>query len=127
MQKEPLRNILIVDDEPDILELMEEEFDLEGFKVTCTDSGNKALSILKNNSQHFDVIISDFKMSDGDGSVVLDFVRRKEGHRPLFYFVSGQADISSSEAQSLGVKRFIYKPFDVDELIQKIAADLEER
>ena len=118
-----MHRILIVDDEPDILELMQEDFECEGFDVIVAGSGNEALSLLKEDTS-FDAVISDFKMHDGNGSIVLDFVNRIEINRPAFYFVSGQADMSSSEAQNLGAKRFFYKPFNIDHLIRQVKEDL---
>ena len=48
-------NLLIVDDEPDILELVSEEFRYYGHNVITAKSGNEAVEILKNNT--FDVVV----------------------------------------------------------------------
>lgn len=113
--------ILIVDDEMDILELMAEEFQLKGHEVTLAQSGNEAVSILKIKS--FDVVVSDFKMPDGNGMTVLDFVNSLNP-RPVFYFVSGQADISVAECIKAGAREFFSKPFDLDQLILKVEFSL---
>ncbi len=123
MEERLNKKILVIDDEPDITELMEEELVYYGFDVMTAASGNAALRILDDESNEFDAIISDFKMPDGNGKVVLDYVNTLE-LRPLFYFVSGQADMSSKEALSKGVTKFFYKPFDIDELIDAIKVDL---
>ena len=117
--------VLIVDDEPDILELMQEDFECEGFNVNTARSGNEALQVLKEDSS-YQIIISDYKMSDGSGAVILDFINRLDSKRPLFYFVSGQADMTTSEAQSYGANRFFYKPFDIDQLIKQVKDDLKK-
>ncbi len=123
MEQRLNKRILVIDDEPDITELMEEELDYYGFDVITAQSGNAALQVLGEAQFHFDAIISDFKMPDGNGKVVLDYVNTLDS-RPLFYFVSGQADMSSKEALNEGVTKFFYKPFDVDELIEAIKIDL---
>lgn len=113
------KKILIIDDEPDILELVSDELKYEGFEVMVASSGNEAVEILK---QHqFEAVVSDFKMPNGNGRVVLDFVKSIEASiRPLFYFVSGQADMSFEDALKEGVHHFFYKPFDIEELIASL-------
>lgn len=110
--------VLIIDDEPDILELMEEEFRYCGYTTLTAMSGNDAVAILE--KSHVDIVVSDYKMPNGNGMVVLDYVNKIEKNRPLFYFVSGQADVSIEDAIKAGAKKFFTKPFDLDELIQQI-------
>ena len=117
------KRVLVVDDEPDILELLAEELEFEGFKTMQASSGNEALKILETES--FDAIVSDYKMPNGNGKVVLDFVKSDDYKgSPVFYFVSGQADMSFQDALKEGVNKFFYKPFDLDELLDALKADL---
>ena len=126
MSEEKSAKILIVDDEPDILELMAEEFSYSGFDIVTAISGNQAIEILKDTA--VDVVISDYKMPDGNGRVLLDYVKTMpDNKRPDFYFVSGQADISIEEALVIGAKNFYPKPFDLDELVQTISTDIKNR
>lgn len=110
--------VLIIDDEPDILELMEEEFRYCGYTTLTATSGNEAVNILQTSS--VDIVVSDYKMPNGNGMVVLDFVNKMTKNRPIFYFVSGQADVSIEDALKAGAKKFFTKPFDLDELIRQI-------
>ncbi|MFG1493096.1 response regulator [Halobacteriovorax sp. GFR7] len=117
--------VLIVDDEPDILELLAEELQFEGYETECANSGNSAVKLI-NSGQTFDAIISDYKMPDGNGKVVLDCTNSNDSQKEkVFYFVSGQADISLKEAMKEGVTRFFYKPFDLDELLTSLKKDLQ--
>lgn len=113
--------ILIVDDEMDILELMAEEFTLKGHEVSLAQSGNEAVTILK--VKQFDVVVSDFKMPNGNGMMILEFVNSLNP-RPVFYFVSGQADISVAECIRAGAREFFSKPFDLDQLVFKVEQSL---
>lgn len=115
--------VLIVDDEPDILELMEEEFIYYGYKTLTAECGNDAIKMIREN--HIDVIVSDYKMPNGNGMTVLDEVNSiPVDKRPEFFFVSGQADISIQDAINAGAKKFFSKPFDLDDLIQEIELEL---
>jgi DNA-binding NtrC family response regulator len=115
--------VLIVDDEPDILELMEEEFIYYGYKTLTAECGNEAIKLIREKS--IDVIVSDYKMPNGNGMAVLDEVQSMdEDKRPEFFFVSGQADISIQDALNAGAKKFFSKPFDLDDLINEIETEL---
>lgn len=113
--------VLIVDDEPDILELMEEEFRYCGYQTLTAVCGNDAVKIL--DQKHIDIVVSDYKMPNGNGMAVLSHVN-KMNKRPVFFFVSGQADVSTEDALRAGAKKFFSKPFDLDELIKEIEQDL---
>lgn len=113
-------SVLIVDDEPDILELMEEEFKYCGYQTLVANCGNDAVKILAD--KKVDIVVSDYKMPNGNGMTVLSFVN-KMPNKPYFYFVSGQADVSVDDAISAGARRFFSKPFDLDELIKEIEND----
>ncbi len=113
--------ILIIDDEPDILELMSQEFRYRGHSVETASSGNEAVEILTRN--FFDVVLSDFKMPNGNGITVLNFVNTLHP-RPQFYFASGQADMSVDECLKKGALDFFHKPFDLDHLVLKIEKSL---
>lgn len=112
--------VLIVDDEPDILELMEEEFRYCGYSTVTAICGNNAIKVLDSNN--IDIVISDYKMPNGNGMAVLAHVN-KMLKRPAFFFVSGQADVSVDDALRAGAKKFFSKPFDLDELIKEIEKD----
>ncbi len=113
--------VLIIDDEPDILELMEEEFKYCGYSTMTAICGNDAIKVLDKES--IDIIVSDYKMPNGNGMVVLSHVN-KMTKPPIFFFVSGQADVSVEDALRAGARKFFSKPFDLDELIKEIERDI---
>ena len=115
--------VLIVDDEPDILELMEEEFTYHGYQTLTAECGNDAIDLISKSDIH--IVVSDYKMPNGNGMAVLDAVNNiVESDRPHFFFVSGQADISIEEALKGGAKKFFTKPFDLEELIKEIESEI---
>jgi DNA-binding NtrC family response regulator len=118
-----MKKILIIDDEPDILELLVEEFKFHGYDVLSAACGNEAIEILKN--ERFDVIVSDYKMPNGNGMAVLKFVSTLE-KKPFFFFISGQSDTSVEECILAGARHFFSKPFDLELLIKQIEKYLFE-
>lgn len=115
------KKLLIVDDEPDIVELLCEEMIDNGFVAKVALSGNDAIEMLK--SESFHAVISDFKMPNGNGMDVLSFVNQMSVP-PVFYFISGQADISVDMAIKAGARHFFPKPFNLSKLIERINTDL---
>lgn len=115
------KKLLIIDDEPDIVELLCEEMRDHGYLTQAAYCGNEAIELLKN--EHFDAVISDYKMPNGNGMDVLKFVNQIEVS-PVFYFISGQADISIEYALAAGAKHFFPKPFNLIKLIERVNADL---
>jgi DNA-binding NtrC family response regulator len=109
--------VLIIDDEQDILDLMEEEFRYSGYTTMVANCGRDANKIL--DEVKIDIVVSDYKMPNGNGMSVLSHVNTL-AVKPYFFFVSGQADVSVEEALKAGAKKFFTKPFDLEELIRDI-------
>ena len=113
--------VLIVDDEPDILDLMEEEFRYYGYSTLVAICGNDAIKLL--DSKKIDIVVSDYKMPNGNGMSVLSHVNTLSV-KPYFFFVSGQADVSVDDAMSAGARLFFTKPFDLEVLIKEIEKNI---
>ena len=70
--------ILFVDDEVEILDTVGQYLSQEGFKVTLSDDGLKALGLVKEDKR-FDVVFTDLKMPEFDGLELLAAIKE---HRP---------------------------------------------
>ncbi len=114
--------VLIIEDESTLLELMDDEFRYFGYKTITAICGNDAIKILS--SQTVDIVVSDYKMPNGNGMSVLTYVQSMTEKRPAFYFISGQANVSTGEALKAGAKKFFPKPYGLDGLIIEIEKDL---
>ena len=106
--------ILLVDDEPAILELLREILDTEGYVLVSAENGAVALEQVLQNE--FDLIITDFRMPKMSGK---DFYERAKAAKPgieeKFIFISGEMDptIKTRFIEETGV-RVIAKPFRSD-------------
>jgi len=83
--------VLLIDDEPDILEVASMMLSRDGFEVTVAASGEEAIDILRSNV--FDVVVCDFMMPKMDGITMLKQVRANKDYTPYVFF-SGNADES---------------------------------
>lgn len=118
-----LRTILIVDDEKDLLEMYKELLELDNFIVYTASSAGSALEILSKNI-NIQVIISDSHMNKMTGMELLQVISKKQV-RPLFYLATGDLEQTDEEIKNLGGTGLIFKPFDMDVIIQRILKDLD--
>jgi len=109
--------ILCVDDEVDILELFRDEFIDLGFKVLEASNGIDAFKLFKEND--IDCIVSDIRMPGGDGVSLVKNVKDEGSNVPIF-LVTGFSDYSKEDLAALGINAVIFKPFDLDEVVQVI-------
>lgn len=116
----PSKRVLVVDDEPEIQEILIEHLNTLGIFTVNANSGNEAIRICQNNS--FDGIITDLKMNDGDGIVLAQFIQKTPYPRPKLFICSGNI-LSPSEVRSLqinySIEEYFQKPFDF-ELLSKM-------
>ena len=111
-------NILVVDDEPDIQDIIKDLFEIFGFKVDTADSGNKAWAIMQ--SKDFEVVISDVRMSDGSGPELLEMIKDRDVDKPKVFFISGYMDYTLEQVFELGVDGLFSKPFEASLLRESI-------
>lgn len=116
--------LLIVDDNPDLLEMYEEVLKIEGVRTIVADSGAKALEICKNYG-NIQVIISDSNMGEMSGMELLSNLRSYYQTTPVFYLFTGAYDVSEDEIRAAGGKGLILKPFDLDEILERIKKDIK--
>lgn len=108
-------NILLVEDDPDLRFCLAEVLVGEGYGVQVAESGEEAISFV-DGGREFDLILSDHYMRNGSGIELLRHVRKTHPHRPVFFLLTGQSEMSAGDAQGLGAQEFILKPFDIPEL-----------
>lgn len=111
------KNILIVDDEPDLREMLEFEFEMSGANVSTASNGRDALGLILENS--YDLVISDIRMPGGDGVELVKKMNEESVDIPLV-FISGFADIQVDEAYELGASGYFPKPFVLQDIVKKV-------
>jgi CheY-like chemotaxis protein len=103
--------ILVVDDEPDLREILSDEFSLSGAQVDVASNGCEALR--KARSRAFDAVISDLRMPGGDG-IELAKALKAQPNSPVLILMTGFADLSGEEAYEIGAEGFLTKPFHLE-------------
>ena len=111
--------VLFVDDDPSVLGGLRRM--LRGqrhrFETVCASSGAEALRILDN--AHFDVIVTDMRMPEMDGSQLLEIVRERHPHL-VRIVLSGQLDDATAVRLAVLAHQFLSKPCEFDVLVDAI-------
>jgi DNA-binding NtrC family response regulator len=112
-------NVLVVDDEPEMAELMRSVLKQEPYlKVDVTNCGEDALMRLE--SEPVDIIVSDIKMPGTDGFMLLEALKESNS-LPLAIMVTALNDAGSARrCLKLGAYDYMIKPLNGDELIHTI-------
>jgi signal transduction histidine kinase len=118
-------HILIVDDEPQILQLCREVLSQQGYQIQVADSGQSGIARLE--AESFDLLVVDIKMPDVDGLTVL---RRARDLDPdlTAVVITGYASLDRAiAALHAGARGFIFKPFGLEELTTAVDEALAQK
>ncbi len=117
-----LRRILLIDDEPRILDFVARGLRSEGFEVDVASSGVRGLEMAL--SGRYDVIVLDLLMPGLDGTSVLRDVVDHRPDQPIIILSALSDRDSKVGCLDLGADDYLTKPFVLDELIARIRARL---
>jgi two-component system, NtrC family, response regulator PilR len=117
--------ILVVDDEPNITEILEIAFLDDGMDVFKSGSGREALKIL--HDRDIDVVVSDIKMPDLSGVELLEEARRFAPDTVFIMITAFASTETAIEALQHGAYDYITKPFKMDELRAIVHRALEQK
>lgn len=117
------KTLLLVDDEPIILQSLSADLIAEGYHVTTAESGERAIAELKQG--RFDLVITDLRLQGLDGIQVLKQTKEITPHIPVI-ILTGHGDMTSAiNALRLGADDYMFKPCDIDELLIRMSHCLE--
>src|SRR5215469_2693565 len=120
-------SILLVDDEPVLLDVLSEWFQRIAGQVFGAADGVQALEILA--THKIDLIITDVRMPVMDGITLLKNIKANGSRRPSVIFITGFADISTRDAYDLGAEALLQKPIPDDfiEVVERSLLEPNER
>jgi two-component system response regulator MprA len=112
---------LVIDDDPAILEFLEELLAEAGFVSVCFGRGQPALATLAR--QRFDLLLIDLWLPDLNGLEICQAARKWYGPEPVVLIITADHRVERwITAFDLGADDCIGKPFDIDELLARIHA-----
>jgi DNA-binding response OmpR family regulator len=116
-----MKTILVVDDEPKIVELARDYLEHAGFGVITAGDGRSALTAVA--ARHPDLIVLDLALPEMDGLDVTRAVRR-ESDLPIVMLTARDDEVDKLLGLELGADDYVTKPFSPRELVARVRAVL---
>jgi len=116
-------DILLVDDDPDLLRLISLRLTSAGYRVRTADSGETALAALAVSRPA--VVVTDLRMPGIDGMQLFQAIHREHPALPVIILTAHGTIPDAVSATQRGVFGFLTKPFDSQDLLQKVAAAIK--
>lgn len=120
MNDSPKHSVLVVDDELLIRDLLYDFFQERSWDVTVTGSAEKALQQIE--ARNFDVLLTDLKMPEMDGSDLIDKVRAHRPDMPVIVITGYPSIESAVRSLRQKVDDYVTKPFNVTKLFKTVEA-----
>ncbi len=118
------RRILVVDDEPGILDLVGYALRRDGFDVDAVASGAEAIERVRETT--FDLMVLDLMLPDASGIDVCQTIRR-ESDLPIIMLTARDAEVDVVVGLHAGADDYVTKPFSMAELVGRVRALLRRR
>lgn len=117
------KSVLVVDDEPDIRELLEITLLRMGVQVACAEDYTSATRLLS--SQYFDFCLTDMKLPDGDGISLVEYIQQHHEHMPVAVITAHGNMELAIKAMKAGAYDFVSKPVSLEKLRNLIEKGIE--
>jgi two-component system, OmpR family, response regulator len=114
--------LLVVEDDPNILELLSASLKFAGFDVSTATSGSSAVSAAKDRRP--DLVVLDVMLPDLDGFEVIKLMREGGTRTPVVFLTARDATDDKIRGLTLGGDDYVTKPFSLEELTARIRAVL---
>ncbi len=121
----PDAKVLLVDDDPVILKLLQVNFEMEGYTVVCANDGVEGLE--KARAERPDIVLLDIMMPRMDGLEVTRELKGSDDTKHIqIILLSAKAQASDVQAgKDMGADDYLTKPFDPLELLERVNELLE--
>ncbi|GAA2515673.1 response regulator transcription factor [Pilimelia columellifera] len=114
--------LLVVEDDPSILELLSASLRFAGFEVTTAETGGTAVDAARTSRP--DLVILDVMLPDLDGFEVVRLMREDGARTPVVFLTARDATEDKIRGLTLGGDDYVTKPFSLEELTARIRAVL---
>jgi CheY-like chemotaxis protein len=120
------RTVLVADDEPALLRLMEYLLTREGHRLLTATNGDEALQIARD--ERPDLVVLDIMMPRQDGYMVAQAIRADTviGKTPIIMLSARAQEEDIARGVAVGVDTYLTKPFSPEQLLELVATYLAE-
>ncbi len=119
-------HIMLVDDEPDVLNAGRELLGEYGYKVSCFENGIQAVLAFEAEPYRFDIVITDLTMPGMTGDKLCGKILSMRPDLPVILCTGYAESISERQAEALGILKYVQKPVDFQNLLGLIRTHLDD-
>ncbi len=121
------KKILIVDDEPDVLNVLRKGLSVEGYSIITADNGNDAITLAK--SEHPNLITLDILMPHIDGAKIAEKLKEDPDTKdiPIIFITCLVSKEEAEKGRIVAGSIFFAKPYDMGELLSEIDASIKRK
>ena len=120
----PEARLLVVDDEPNIRDLLASSLRFAGFEVVTAADGNGALKAAQAEGAEPDLIVLDVMLPDMDGFTVARRLRERDVTTPILFLTARDDMADKVQGLTVGGDDYVTKPFGLEEVVARIRAIL---
>ncbi|WNM18169.1 response regulator transcription factor [Flavobacterium capsici] len=117
--------LLIVEDETGIMQFLQQGLEEEGFIVTTANNGEKGLELAQNNK--FDLLLLDWMLPKMTGFELCTAYRETNKKTPIIFLTAKDTVQETIDGLKAGANDYIKKPFNFDELLERIKVQLRDK
>lgn len=120
------KKLLLIDDDPNLILLVKDYLEFQGYEVMTAENGREALEILEHQTP--DMIICDVMMPEMDGYALIEKVRQDSRTSWIpFMFLSAKGQSQDRvKGLSTGADVYMVKPFEPEELVAQVESSLKQ-
>jgi len=120
-----MAHILIIEDDPNMVMGLKDNFEAEGFTIDSSRDGEEGLKKIMENK--YDVVILDVMLPHVSGFEICKAARKNEIDTPIILLTAKGEEIDRVLGLELGADDYIVKPFSIRELIARVRAVIRRR
>ncbi|MGV8906980.1 MAG: response regulator transcription factor [Acetobacterium sp.] len=121
-----MKEILIVEDDKKISRIIELQLNHAGFKTLKAFTGREAIEMVTQNP-NFSLILLDMMLPEVSGIAVLNYIKSKDEKTPVIFLTAKDDTKDMVAAFELGADDYVTKPFNFDELLARIKANIRKK
>ena len=119
--------VLLVDDDPAILDMLKQSIETLGYQVTAFQSSREAFNEFKGNQANYDLVVTDMTMPEMTGFELSKQIFKQDPDMPIVLCTGYSELITKEKAEAMGIKAFIMKPVLLEVLSRTIREVLDSQ
>ena len=121
----PQKFVLTIDDEPEILEILKQCLESEGFQVLTAAGSKSGIEVYEKRWQEIGLVLLDYLMPDMTGDLVFECLQRINPDVRVL-LLTGCDDQVARKMFETGLRGYIQKPFYIDDLSNRVREELAQ-